>query len=132
MANQYINVYKNNPTAGSKDGSIVSTDGTYTSPISFVLDATQNESLTLKLGIRTETGYTTAGTTTIYDANDTNDRLKLSWTENDGFADSISTSDPITDTNKIFYARATSSDTEVPQTDKSANFKVNCVIASVA
>ena len=131
MANSFINVYKNNPTAGAKDGTAVSTGGEFTSPISFILDASQNESQTLTLAIRTESGYSTAGTTTIQDVNDTNDRLKLSWTENGTYTDSISTSDPITDTNTLFYARASSDDSENPQTDRTASFKVSCMIAAV-
>lgn len=131
MSNPYINVYKNNPTEGGTDGTAVSTDGLFTAPISFVLDASQNESQTQKLAIRTEEGYITSGTTTISDNNDNNDRLKLSWTENGTFADSISTANSISSVNTIFYAKATSADTEIPQTDRSANFKVDCVIASV-
>ena len=131
MANPYINVYMNNPTADSTDGTAVSTDGAYTAPISFVLDASQNESQTLKLAIRTEAGYITSGMTTISDENDTDDRLKLSWTENGTFSDSISTANSISSVNTIFYAKASSADTEAPQTDRSASFKINAVIVSV-
>ena len=80
MANPYINVYMNNPTEGETDGTAVS-DGNFNSPISFVLDASQNESKVQKCAIRTESGYVTTGETTISDNNDTNDRLKLCWTE---------------------------------------------------
>ncbi|MBR0103130.1 MAG: hypothetical protein IJQ01_06490 [Selenomonadaceae bacterium] len=131
MSSPYINVYKNNPTSGGTDGTAVSTDGIFTAPISFVLDASQNESQIQKLAIRTEEGYVTSGTTTITDNNDTNDRLKLSWTENGTFADSISTANSISSVNTIFYAQASSANTENPQTDRSASFKVDCVIASV-
>lgn len=129
MANAYINVYKNNPTAGAQDGTAVSTDGDFTAPISFVLDASQNESQTLKLAVRTEDGYI-ATDVTIADDNDTDDRLKLCLTENGTFADTISIGS-VSATNTIFYARASSADTETPQTDTSANFKVSAVIASV-
>lgn len=131
MANAYINVYKNNPTAGATDGTTVSTDGLFTAPISFTLDASQNESQTIKLAIRTESGYTTVGTTTISDRNDTNDRLKLCWTENGTFTDSISTDEAITSVNKTFYAKASAVSTENPQTDRSISLRVNAVIASV-
>lgn len=128
---EYINVYKNNPTANGTDGTAVSTDGSFSSPIDFVLDAAQNESKTIKLAIRTESGYKTTGTTIITDKNDTNDRLKLCWTENGTFADSISTAEEITSKNKIFYAKASASDSERPQTDRTAKFAYSCVIASV-
>ncbi len=130
MANQYINVYKNNPTAGATDGTAVSTDGDNTSPIEFALDASQGESGVVTLAIRTESGYVTSGTTTITDLNDTNDRLKLSW-GGSSFADSITTANSIGSVNTIFYAQAGSSSSENPQTDRSASFQVNCVIASV-
>lgn len=129
MANSYINVYKNNPTVGLTDGTAVSTGGDNTSPIEFTLDASINESKKQKLAIRTEAGYVTTGTTTISDNNDTNDRLKLCWTENGTYADSISTADAIDSVNTIFYAQASSSSLEAPQIDRSANIKVSCVIA---
>lgn len=128
MANPYINIYMNNPTAGGIDGTAVSTDGDFTAPISFTLDASLNESQTQKLAIRTESGFVTKGTTTISDNNDTNDRLKLCWTENGTFADSISTANSIDSVNTIFYAQASSADTETPQTDRSINFKITCQI----
>ncbi len=129
MANAYINIYKNNPTAGATDGTAVSTDGAFTAPISFTLDASQNESQTLKLAVRTESGYI-ASDVTIADNNDTNDRLKLCLTENGTFADAISIGS-VSATNTIFYARASSADTETPQTDTSANFVISALIASV-
>lgn len=131
MANPYINVYTNNPTAGTTDGTAVSTDGEFTAPVEFSLDASQNESQTLALAIRTESGYRTLGTTTISDNGDTNDRLKLSWTANGTFEDSISTDDEITNANKTFYARASSDSSETPKTDRSISLQVSCVIASV-
>lgn len=131
MANPYINVYTNNPTEGGTDGTAVSTDGALTAPISFSLDAAKNETKVQKCAIRTETGYITQGTTTISDNNDYDDRLKLCWTEDGTFADSISTTNPIDSVNTIFYAQASSASIETPTTDTSASFKVTCVIASV-
>ena len=39
MANHYMNLYMGNPTAGGTDGTIVSLDGSQTSPVMFTLDA---------------------------------------------------------------------------------------------
>lgn len=130
MANPYINIYMNNPTEGLTDGTAVSTGGDFTAPISFTLDASQNESQKMKLAVRTESGYITTGNTTISDQNDTNDRLKLSLTENGNFSDTI-TLGTISAVNTIFWAQASSSSTEIPQTDRSASFQINAVIASV-
>ena len=130
MANPYINIYKNNPTAGGTDGTAVSTGGDFTAPLTFTLDASQNEEQVQKCAIRTESGYVTSGLVTISDDSDTNDRLKLSTSENGTFSDSISLNQ-ITATNTIFYVKASSADTENPQTDRTVSLKVNCVIASV-
>jgi len=131
MANAYINLYMNNPTAGGTDGTAISTDGTYTSPLTVSLDAAINESKTVKLAVRTETGYTTTGSTTISDNGDTNDRWKLCLTENGTFTDSITISNAITDVNTVFYAKASSADTEVPSTDRSVSLRVAATIAAV-
>lgn len=131
MANPYINIYTNNPTEGATDGTAVSTGGTFTSPMSFTLDASQNESKVMPCAIRTESSYITTGETIISDDNDTDDRLKLCWTADGTFADSISTANSISSVNTIFYAKASSVSTENPQTDQSIKLKVNCVIATV-
>lgn len=131
MANAYINLYMNNPTAGATDGTAISTDGTYTSPLTVSLDASQNESKTVKLAIRTESGYTTTGDTVIRDNSDVNDRWKLCLTENGTFTDSITISNAITNANTIFYAKASSADTETPTTDRSVSLKVTAKISAV-
>ena len=47
------------------------------------------------------------------------------------FLDSITISNAITDTNTIFYAKASSADTETPTTDRSVSLRVTAVIAAV-
>lgn len=122
MANQFLNIYKNNPTAGETDGTAVSTDGTFTSPLDFTLDASQNESAVQKCAIRSESGYS-ADNVTITDKNDTNDRLSFCETAGGSFADSV-TFDEVGAVNQIFYVKASSSDDENPTTDKSVSLKV--------
>ena len=129
MSNAYINIYKNNPTAGETDGTAVSTDGDFTAPISFILDASIGESAIQKLAARTESGYI-ATDVQISDYNDTNDRLQLSLTENGGFSDII-TLGTVSAVNTIFWSKAGSSSSENPQTDRSASFKVTGTIVSV-
>ena len=131
MASEYINAYKGNPTEGEKDGTVISTDDTFTAPIEFILNAVKNKSQAVKLAIRTEEGYVTTGATSIYVLNDTNDRLKLCWTENGTFTDTITTNEQIGTTNKIFYAKATMGDNELPLTDIKSKFVVSCEIATV-
>ena len=100
----------NNPTEGKKDGTCVS-NGTFTSPIRFEFSGNHTgvTRQKKKLAIRTEEGYKTLGQTIIR-INDpvdpTGARAHLSWAEDgdDGtFSPEISTTDEITDTNKIFY-----------------------------
>ena len=131
MANPYINIYKGTPKAGSINGTAVSAGGDFSSPLIFKFNAGDVDSQTLTLAIRTQSGYATTGTTTISDNNDTNDRLKFCWTENGTFTDSISTDESITNSNKIFYARATAGNDESPQVDRSISLKLSCVIAVV-
>lgn len=130
MANAYINIYKNNPTAGGTDGTAVSIGGTYTDPITVSLNATNSESKTIKLAIRTESGYVTTGNTVISDSGDTNDRWKLCMTENGTFTDSLTISSPITATNTIFYAKASSASAETPATDRSVSLQVQTTITT--
>lgn len=126
MADTLINFYQGNPTAGAQDGTAITSDA----PIDFTLDASLNESKTIKLAVRTALGYISDGTVTIADVNDTNDRLKLCWTENGTFADSISTNDIIRDTNKIFYAKATSTGSDYPAIER-AKFVVRVGLKAV-
>lgn len=132
MANAFINLYGGNPTAGETDGTIISTDGSQTAPLVVTLDASQNEVKTVKLAIRCESGYQTTGNTIIQDNNDTNDRWKFCLTENGTFDDSITISNVISDTNTIFYAQVSSSNSESPARDTSVSIRVNCTIEATA
>lgn len=132
MSNAYINVYKNNPTVGGTDGTAVSTGGAYTEPIVVSLDASQSESKKVKLAIRCESGYETSGNTVIADNGDTNDRWKLCLTENGTYADSITISSTIDDTNTVFWAQASSANTESPSTDRSVSLQVTATIVTAS
>lgn len=131
MANTYINLYKNNPTAGGTDGTAISTDGEYTSPLTVTLDASLAESKKVKLAIRTESGYQTTGDTTISDYGDTTDKWKLSLTEDGAYSDSITITDTITTTNTIFWVEASSTTTEKPRIDSSVSLRVTTTIEAV-
>ena len=126
----YLNIYKNNPTENGTDGTALSSDGKFTSPLSVELNASQSENKIVKLAIRTETGFKTSGETKISDANDTNDRWKFSLTEDGNFEDSIIIADEITDKNKIFYAKVFSSNDELPGTDREVSLKVTAIIGA--
>jgi hypothetical protein len=133
----YINIYMEDPTnnitvtAGGTDGVALSTEDTYTSPLSITLDAATSESKIVKLAVRCEPNFTTEGTTTISDYNDTNDRWKLCLTENGTYTDYIEISSVIGSTNVIFYAKASSVSTEGPQKDRNSKFRITTKIVSL-
>ena len=154
MANPYINIYMNNPTERDKDGTCVSTGGTYTAPISAVLnpDSMKGEySKVLKLAVRTEEGYKTVGETMIYMqlstdelsvARDIDFFYKLWWEPeyneegtqkiegNVNVSDGkIITSNPISSRNKIFWLEMNcASDEEAGKIDRSIRLVVACTI----
>lgn len=132
MASPYINIYSGNPTEGLTDGTLVSTGNLQTAPVTVTLDASINESKKIKLAIRCESGYETLGDTTISDSNDTNDRWKFSLSENGTFADSITISSTIGATNVIFWAQASSSDSENPVRDSSVSIRIATTIQAAA
>lgn len=137
MASEYINVYMNNPTAEAKDGTPVSTDGTYTAPIEALLNKGKSESQTIKLALRTADGYITINRTYIYTQKVTDDiaelgtdidNIKLSWNEFGSFSTNISTEEMIDSTNKIFYVKVNMQSTETQQVDRSLRLVVVCSV----
>lgn len=130
MSNPYINLYKGNPTAGETDGTAISTDGEYTSPLSITLDASQNETKKEKLAVRCESGYQTDGNTVIEDSNDTNDRWKFSLLEDGVYSDAITIGGVIDTVNTVFWVQASADSLESPQRDQSVGIKLTTVIVA--
>ena len=132
---EFLGIYTNNPTAAQKDGSAVS-EGSFTSPISFSLNATNAETGYAKLGIRCKEGYQANGSVTVkvehknpdgtYDETGGNVgkyalALDNGYTEDNvkdvTFGSSL-TINNVTDTNVLFWLKCTSSKDEEPSTDK--------------
>lgn len=131
MLERLIDIYANNPTEGATDGSILSANGESTAPLKVQLDASLNESKTVKLAIRTDSGYKTKVPTTITAVGDVYDRWQFSLTEDGDFTDAITIGGSIGDSNTIFYARATSSSLEHAHNDTDVSLFVSYVITSV-
>ena len=129
MANPYLNLYRNNPTAGGTDGTALST-GDMTSPLTFILDASISESASDTLAIRCESGFQTCSDTLITDANDTSNHWTYSL-DGTNWADSIVITDTIVATNFLFFVNATSSSSENPVNDTSTKIAVTTLIAAV-
>ena len=129
MANTFLNLYKGNPTAGGTDGTAIST-GDNTAPLTFTLDAAQNEVQSATIAIRCESGYETYSDTTISFVSDTANHWTLSKDQMNWY-NSITFTDTIPTSNVTFYVKATSSDSELPSNDDSVKIRVATKIAKV-
>lgn len=127
MANPYMNLYMGNPTAGGTDGTIVSLDGSQTSPVTFTLDATEEESGTQVLALRCEDGYRTEGDTEITFTGTTAYKWSASL-DGSYYDDSITIESSIGTRNTLFYVQASSSDDESPRNDTSVLIKVTAKV----
>lgn len=130
MANQYIGLYMNNPTAGETDGTAVSLDGSETAPLSVVLDAAANESKTIKCAVRCGSGYKTSGDTTISFEGESAAKWSTADTEDGTFSSSLTISDSVGATNRVFYIKAASSSDETPHKDTSVKIVLHATIIS--
>lgn len=129
-----IHVYKDNPTAGGVDGTLVS-EGTGAAPITVgPLNATINEeSAAQKLAIRCDAGYVTTGNTTITPngASATKWALSLDGSSWGVYGAALTISSVINATNTIFYAKAKATTDEVnPVNDSLVDLVVNATIAA--
>lgn len=125
---KYIALYTDNPTEGGTDGTVISENGAQTSPLSVTLDASKNETKTIKCAIRCATGYETTGTTVIGFSGDTKDKWLVSEYEATDFEKTLNIGSPITAVNKVFYVRVSSSIEEEPTNDKSVSITVSASI----
>ena len=131
MSNQYINIYKGNPTAGAVDGTAVSTDGTFTAPVSVVLDVASSEAQSIKLAIRSEAGCKTQGDTIIRAAGASSNRWQFCSTENGTYDYTLTISSEITATNTVFYARVIKEPGESLNIDRSVCINVQTVLIPI-
>ena len=133
----YLNLYTNNPTAAGTDGTVISLSGAQTAPVSVTLDAAKAESKIVKCAIRCEAGYKTTGNTVISftgtnagkwsiadDANYSDATAAAAGT----YASSLTISNEIGKTNKIFWLKAVSSSDENPTSDTSVSINVQTIV----
>lgn len=141
MANAYINVYTGNVVAGGTGGSPVSLDGAQTNPITASLDGTTNESKIVKCALRCSTGYKTTGNVTMAFTGDT--AAKWGIAADNGYADetaasaatfvdTLTISDTVDATNKIFWLKVSSDSTEDPKNDTSVSLKVTATVETAS
>ena len=131
MANPYINIYNNNPTSGATDGTAVTTDGSYGNAIRVELDAAQSESKIVKLAVRTVTGFSADN---VHITSETTGDVPQKWSfgldpdDPTSFGSNLLLPDAVDDSNYIFYAKATSSSSELPSTDTSEKLALAATI----
>ena len=133
-----IHIYKNNPTAGGNDGSMVS-EGTNGNPIIIgPLDASKNEeSAPLKLAIRCDDGYVARDgakiTATIGESLNPSDmwEFSLDGTNWSGYKSVLAIEQEINNTNMVFYCRAKATENEQPSNDITAKIIVIATVEAV-
>ena len=134
---ELLHIYMNNPTAGSTDGTEVSS-GTELAPISVLLDADKGEQKAVKCAVRCESGFHIDGTLTIKFVGGHADKWKVATDnkytaetalESAEWKDSISLSN-VADRNTIFWVKAISTADEKPQQDVSVDIQAEGLLVS--
>ncbi len=133
-----IHLYKNNPTAGGTDGSMVS-EGTNGNPITIgPLDASKNqESEPIKLAIRCDDGYVARDgakiAATIGESLNPSDmwEFSLDGTNWSGYKSVLAIEQEINNTNMVFYCRAKATENEQPSNDITAKIIVIATVEAV-
>ena len=134
---ELLHIYMNNPTAGSTDGTKVSS-GTELAPISVLLDAGKGEQKAVKCAVRCESGFRIDGTLTVKFVGDhagkwkaaTNNKYTAETAlESAEWKDSISLSG-VADKNTIFWVKAASTADEPPQQDTSVDIQAEGLLVS--
>ena len=134
---ELLHIYMNNPTAGSTDGTEVSSS-TELAPISVLLDAGKGEQKAVKCAVRCESGFHIDGTLTVKFVGDHADKWKAATDnkytaetalESAEWKDSISLSN-VADRNTIFWVKAISTADEKPQQDVSVDIQAEGLLVS--
>lgn len=134
---ELLHIYMNNPTAGSTDGTEVSS-GTELAPISVLLDAGKGEQKAVKCAVRCESGFRIDGTLTVKFVGDHAGKWKAATDnkytaetalESAEWKDNISLSG-VADKNTIFWVKALSTTDEPPQQDTSVDIQAEGLLVS--
>lgn len=134
---ELLHIYMNNPTAGSTDGTEVSS-GTELAPISVLLDAGKGEQKAVKCAVRCESGFRIDGVLTVKFVGEHADKWKAAINngytvntalESADWKDSIALSN-VADKNTIFWVKALSTADEAPQQDTSVDIQAEGLLVS--
>lgn len=127
---RHIHLYMNNPTAGTVDGTEISSSDE-TLPLAVNLDAESSETQIMKCAVRCDENFSLKGGATIYFEGTSATKWKVAT--DDGYdsdtvqvigdwQDTILLED-VADTNRIFWVKAISSGDEEPANDSSVDMK---------
>ena len=134
---ELLHIYMNNPTAGSTDGTEVSS-GTELAPISVLLDAGKGEQKAVKCAVRCENGFHIDGALTVKFVGDHADKWKVALDNKytaETVLDSAEWKDVISlqnvrETNTVFWVKAVSTADEKPQQDTSVDIQAEGLLVS--
>lgn len=136
---KYISFYKDNPTQDKTDGTLISENGTATSPITAILDASKNESVVIKLAARCVEGYeTTSAGASLSVSGEHADRWQFCYHAN-FTGDDAPSSDLFSSTcvlpkigakNVVFWVRAAATTEEKPVNDTDETIAVSARIVA--
>jgi hypothetical protein len=130
MATKNINLYKDNPTEGLADGTLVSLGDDMSSLISETVNASESETKKIKVALRCESGFATTGPVTIWFAGDNSDKWQVGASEDGEFSDILEFEDVVGNTNKVFYLAVTAQNGEIPTLDTSTKIRVKATLAA--
>lgn len=132
VANDYINLYVDNPTAGRTDGTLMSLGDDGSSPLSVTVNASKNERKIIPVALRCQTGYKTDGDTTVWVRGANADKYSLCKTEDGSYGSALVIDELIDDTNYIFYLSVVGTNGELPDIDMTCKLMVNTTIKKLS
>jgi len=132
----YIHSYKDSPTSGGIDGTLVS-ENTGLTPIATPLILVGNECSPIKLAVRCDSGYATYGSTVITPVGTTYDKWALAPDSAGSpgtfgaYGAALTISGQVGATNQLFWAKAKAVNGEAPQNDTTVDLQVAATIQAV-
>lgn len=132
----YLHMYEGTVTAGGTDGTQVSEGGTQTSPITFTLNATNNQvGASTAVALRCDVNYqTTAGVNTTVTPTGTTAakwRLSLDGVTWGAYGAALTITAQIVATNALLYVEAEATSDEAPTNDTAVSLQVQAQVEHV-
>jgi hypothetical protein len=134
-ANAYMNLYAGTVTDGATDGTRIKLGAADTDPgilpLTVALNASTSEAKVIPVALRCQTGFETSGDVKVSFQGTTAAKWSVCDTQTGTFASTLTISNTIGATNKVFYVKASSDTSESPANDTSVTIHVEAAIAAV-